>query len=230
MTFKPVLNRAISFGTWRPQNAFVVVHKICFGGGTKCFHTLVTKPKFISVTSRGHWSFQSKLEFLSSFPRNAFCRFSYWNPDLYTPHIVGLRQWQSVLIWHVRTISAVWIESQIWTFQSINMLSPSFKAKRSRSQSPGQQNTFSVWVQEHTAGAAVMAVVPWSAFPLSFSSTGIHLADASIKRIGSRAFLEVLLPSCSKQLASLKAQAFFTKPHNPLNHRTISASSIPSID
>lgn len=38
------------------------------------------------------------------------------------------------------------------------MLSPSFKAKRSRSQSPGQQNTFSVWVQEHTAGAAVMAV------------------------------------------------------------------------
>lgn len=100
---------------------------------------------------------------------------------------------------------------------SINVLSPSFK--RNRSQSPGQQTTLS---------AAVMALVPWSASALSFSSAGIHLAGASVKYSDSRAFL--LLPSRSNQLPSLTAQPFFTKPHTPLSHSTLSASSIPRID
>jgi len=113
------------------------------------------------------------------------------------------------------------------------MLSPS--RPRGIGASPQASRTpFLWWVWEHIAGAAVTAVGPCSAFPLSwprrsFSSTGIYLAGASVKPINSRAFLEMLLPSCSKELTSLKAQAFFTKPLVPLNHQTTILSTAQGV-
>lgn len=99
-------------------------------------------------------------------------------------------------------------------------LSPSFKAKRNRSQSAGQQNTFSLagsgthcWSCSRGCSALIsLSTVLASVF---FSSTGIYLADASVQCINSRAFLEVLLPSCSKERTSWKPRYSSPNPSFP---------------
>lgn len=105
------------------------------------------------------------------------------------------------------------------------MLSPSFRAKRNRSHPAGQQNTLS----EVGSGTCCWSCSQGCSVSISLSTV---LASVWLQQHWDlpntcfcqthqlQSFLEALLPLCSKELTSLKAPAFFTKPLIPLSPKT----------